>query len=199
MQPKVAGWYTSLMIAYLEGTIIYTYPTYLIVNVGGVGYKVFTTPQLLQTPQGIPIKLFIYHKSGDDGQSLFGLADANSLHFFELLLTVSGVGPKIALSILSSGDTQTLKDAIGRQDSAFFSQMAGVGKKTAERIIVDLKDKIGLLVGEGGSANGSSDVFDALLGLGYSTNEARKVLTEIDRNETMETQLKQALKLLSKN
>lgn len=187
------------MIAYLEGTVVYNSPSYTIVNVNGVGYKVFAVPKLLETPQGQAIKLFIYHKSSDDGQSLFGFSDTSSLHFFELLLTVSGVGPKIALSILSSGDMSTLKDAIARADSAFFSQMGGIGKKTAARIIVDLKDKVGTLVGDGSGANGSSDVFDALVGLGYSTNEARKVLTEIDRSIPMEGQLKQALKLLSKN
>lgn len=187
------------MIGYLEGSVVYNSLNYTIVNVGGVGYKVFAVPQLLEIPHGQAIKLFIYHKSSDDGQSLFGFPDIASLHFFELLLTVSGVGPKIALSILSSGDMNTLKEAIARQDSPFFGQMGGIGKKTAERIIVDLKDKIGLLAGEGNSTSGSSDVFDALVGLGYSTNEARKVLTEIDRSTPMETQLKQALKLLSKN
>lgn len=187
------------MIGYLEGTIVYSSLTYTVINVGGVGYKVFVAPRILEIPHGQAIKLFIYHKSGDDGQSLFGFTDTTSLHFFELLLTVSGVGPKIALSILSSGDISTLKEAISRQDSAFFSQMGGIGKKTAERIIVDLKDKIGILTGGSGGSASSSDVFDALIGLGYSTHEARKVLTEIDRSASMEVQLKQALKLLSKN
>ncbi|MBL8031312.1 MAG: Holliday junction branch migration protein RuvA [Candidatus Doudnabacteria bacterium] len=186
------------MIGYLEGHVVYKTLSYTIVNVGGVGYKVFVVPQLLETPQGQAIKMFVYHKSSDDGQSLFGFPDVVSLHFFELLLTVSGVGPKIALSILSSGDMNTLKEAIAQQDSAFFSQMGGIGKKTAERIIVDLKDKIGILTSDAASTNGSSDVFDALTGLGYSTNEARRVLTDIDRSAPMEAQLKQALKLLSK-
>jgi holliday junction DNA helicase RuvA len=114
------------------------------------------------------------------------------------MLTVSGVGPKIALSILSSGDMDTLKEAIARQDSAFFGQLGGIGKKTAERIIVDLKDKLGVLTSNTANTHGSSDVFDALIGLGYSTNEARRVIVDIDRSASMEVQLKQALKLLSR-
>jgi Holliday junction DNA helicase RuvA len=186
------------MIAYLEGKVLYTNSSYLILNVSGVGYKVFAVPSLLNQPIGQPLSLYIYHKSSDDGQSLFGLPTAASLSFFELLITVSGVGPKIALGILSSADTTVLQDAIARQDSAFFSQMGGIGKKTAERIIVELKDKVLSTSGDTPGGNTSSDIFEALVGLGYNTNETRRVLAEIDRNLPAEQQLKQALQLLSK-
>ncbi len=187
------------MISYLEGTIIHSSTAYIIVNVGGIGYKVFAVPEILTKPVGDNIKLFIYHKSSDDGQSLFGLPTSNALNFFELLITVSGVGPKIALSILSSGDTNTLQEAIAKQDTAFFSQLGGIGKKTAERIIVELKDKMVQLPTIDGANNASSsDVFDALVGLGYATHEVRKIITEIDRQASTENQLKQALKLISK-
>jgi Holliday junction DNA helicase RuvA len=115
-----------------------------------------------------------------------------------MLLSVSGVGPKIALTILSSGDIHSQKEAIGSGDASFFSQMSGVGKKTAERIIVELRDKIGVIDGPGAGTTGSSDVFDALVGLGYSTYEVRKVLGDVDRSIGTEEQLKQALKLLSR-
>lgn len=188
------------MIGYLEGTVVHASPTYIIVSVGGVGYKVFAVPSLLGTPVGQPIKLFTYHKSSDDGQALFGLPSANSLDFFELLLTVSGVGPKIALSILSTADIQVLQTAIAGQDTAFFSQMSGVGKKTAERIIVELKDKIGVLPGiDGPTTTGSSDVFNALVGLGYAAYEIRNAMGKIDASLSTEEQLKGALKLLSKS
>lgn len=91
-----------------------------------------------------------------------------------------------------------LKEAIAKQDVTFFSQMGGIGKKTAERIIVELKDKIGQLPGVEGAPTGSSDVFDALIGLGYGTSEVRHVVSEVDRSASTEQQLKQALKLLSK-
>lgn len=186
------------MISYLEGTIIHSSPSYIIVNVNGVGYKVFAVPELLGKPVGQPVKLFTYHKSTDEGQSLFGFPSASVLEFFELLLTVSGIGPKSALSIISSGEISILREAIAKQDTAFFSQMGGIGKKTAERIIVELKDKIGQLPGADSQITGSSDVFDALIGLGYATHEARRVLTELDRSLPIDQQLKQALKLLSK-
>ncbi len=186
------------MIAYLEGTLIHSSLTYIIVSVNGIGYKVFAVPELLGKPVGQPIQLFTYHKSTDDGQSLFGFPNAHTLDFFELLLTVSGIGPKSALSILSSGEIHMLKEAIAKQDVTFFSQMGGIGKKTAERIIVELKDKIGQLPGVEGAPTGSSDVFDALIGLGYGTSEVRHVVSEVDRSASTEQQLKQALKLLSK-
>lgn len=186
------------MIAYLEGSVIYNGNNYLIVKVAGIGYKVFATPDLLSIAVGEPITLFTYHKSTDEGQSLFGFSSANALEFFELLLTVSGVGPKIALTILSAGPMHGLKQAIAGEDASFFGQMGGVGKKTAERIIVDLKDKIGVLDGSGGTA-GASDVFEALAGLGYAPHEIRKVLVDVDRSLPTSEQLKQALKLLSKN
>jgi Holliday junction DNA helicase RuvA len=186
------------MIGYLEGTLVHSAHNYIIVKVGGVGYKVFAVPELLTKTVGEPISLFTYHKSSDDGQSLFGLPNAGSLDFFEMLLSVSGVGPKIALTILSSGDIHSQKEAIGSGDASFFSQMSGVGKKTAERIIVELRDKIGVIDGPGAGTTGSSDVFDALVGLGYSTYEVRKVLGDVDRSIGTEEQLKQALKLLSR-
>ena len=155
------------MIGYLEGKLIHARNNYIIVNVGGVGYRVFAVPELLARPIGSTIALYIYHKSTDDGQALFGLPTPESLDFFEKLLTVSGVGPKIALTILSTGDIQSQMEAIASGDAAFFSQMAGVGKKTAERIIIELKDKVGQFnpISSGGS---SSDVFNALTGPGVS-------------------------------
>lgn len=187
------------MISYLEGSVLHIGPTYILVQVGGVGYKVFATPDLLQTQAGDTIKVFTYHKSTDEGQALYGVPTVTALEFFELLLTVSGVGPKIAHTIVSAGPVDILKDAIAKQDTSFFSQMAGVGKKTAERIIVDLKDKMGRIITTIGTSAGSSDVFDALIGLGYSTHEARATLTHINRELSTEEQLKEALKLLSKS
>ncbi len=185
------------MIAFLEGVIAHISATSLIINVGGVGYKVFVTPPTLSKVVGEPIKLFTYHKSTDDGQALFGFPEASTLDFFELLLTVSGVGPKSALSILSYGNPDTLQEAIARQDTSLFSQIGGIGKKTAERIIVELKDKVGNLPGQ--TLTGSSnEILSALAGLGYSAGEVRHVIQQLDLNAPVEEQIRQALKLLSK-
>ncbi len=185
------------MIAFLEGTIAHISPNSIIINVGGVGYKVFVTPKTLGLPLGSAIILYTYHKSSDDGQALYGFPEPATLDFFELLLTVSGVGPKIALAILSAGDPETLRAAIAGQDTGLFSHIGGVGKKTAERIIVELKDKVGIastLV----SGSASNDLFTALIGLGYTAAEARQTVSLIDLTVPVEQQLKQALKLLSR-
>lgn len=184
------------MIAFLEGKIAHISTNSLILNVGGVGYRVFVAPSTLSAPLGTAIKLYTYHKSSDDGQALFGFPDAAALDFFELLLTVSGIGPKSALSIVSAGETTILQEAIAKQDSTFFSQMGGIGKKTAERIIVELKDKVGHLPTSDHSSS-SSDIFDALIGLGYSTHEVKQVVSSLDRTLPAEEQIKRALKQLS--
>lgn len=183
------------MIAYLKGTILEKSLTYLIVNNAGLGYKVFVTPEFLQKSVGDEIALYTYMKVADDGQSLFGLPSFEALQFFELLITVSGVGPKVALAILSAAQIDAVKKAIAAQDAGVFTRISGIGNKTAERIIVDLKTKVGALSGEAGA---SSEIFDALLALGYNQKEVRDVSAKLDHSKTQEQQLKQALQMLSK-
>ncbi len=185
------------MIAYLKGKILEKGLTYVIVENQGVGYKVFVTPDTLSKQDGDEIALFTHHKSSDDGQSLFGLPDFASLQFFEMLITVSGVGPKAALAILSAARVEAVKDAIARQDAGIFTRISGLGIKTAEKIIVELKNK----VAASGSANqqSSSEVFDALLALGYNQKEGREAVQKVDLSKSPEEQLKQALKLLGKS
>lgn len=182
------------MIAYLKGKILDKTTTFLILENQGVGYKVFVTPEILENPTNSEISLYTYLKTTDDGQTLYGLADLATLQFFELLLTVSGVGPKVALGILSAAKVSTIEQAIGNNDPEIFTRMSGVGKKTAERIILELKNKVGLLTG--GSSTGT-DLYDALIGLGYSNKEVRDAVQKVDSSLTTEAQLKQALKLLS--
>ena len=111
-----------------------------------------------------------------------------------MLITVSGVGPKVALAILSSAKVDAVKDAIARQDAGIFTRISGVGTKTAEKIIVELKNKVGAAL----SSGSSSEVFDALLALGYNQREVREVVQKVDPSTSQEQQLKQALKLLGK-
>jgi Holliday junction DNA helicase RuvA len=185
------------MISFLEGTVIHIGSNYIIVQTGGVGYKVFATPDLLTLLPGKQVRVFTYHRISDDDESLFGMATAQSLEFFELLISVSGVGPKIALAIISAAKIDVLQNAIANQDASFFSQMSGVGKKTAERIIVELKSKMASLPGTV-AGNGGNELFTALSGLGYSAGEIRDAITKIDLTLPMEQQLKAALNLLSK-
>jgi holliday junction DNA helicase RuvA len=183
------------MISFLRGKILEKTTQFLIIENNGLGYKVFVTPEVLETPISAEISLYTYLKSTDDGQTLYGLSDFATLQFFELLLTVSGVGPKVALGILSASKPATIEQAIASQDPEIFTRMSGVGKKTAERIILELKNKVGALTSI--TPTGSSDVYDALIGLGYSSREARESLQKLDTNLSTEEQLKQALKLLS--
>ena len=183
------------MIAYLKGKILEKGLTYLIVENGGMGYKVFVTPEAISKSVGEEVAFFTYHKVAEDGQALFGLPDFATLQFFELLITVSGVGPKVALAILSAAKAEAVKDAIARQDTGIFTRISGVGTKTAEKIIVELKNKVGASTASGGS---SSEVFDALLALGYNQKEVRETVQKIDSSLAQEQQLKQALKLLGK-
>ena len=183
------------MLAYIKGTILEKGLTYLIIENQGVGYKVFVTPENLERKIGDEVKLFTYLKVADDGQSLFGLPDFATLQFFELLITVSGVGPKVALAILSAARVEAIKQAIANQDAAVFTRISGIGLKTAEKIIVELKNK----VTSDKLQVTSADVFDALLALGYGQKEVREAVNKLDHAVPQQEQLKQALKFLGKS
>ena len=186
------------MIAYLKGKVLQKTHVYIVLENSGVGYKVLTTPEVLELPIGSEVALYIYHKSGDDGQTLFGMSNFASLQFFEMLISVTGVGPKMALTIVSAAKIDLLQQAIMNADTEIFTRMSGVGKKTAERIILELKNKVdvgGLL--EGSNVSGS-EVYDALSGLGYNPREIRDTLPQLDATADTATQLKQALKILSR-
>lgn len=182
------------MIAYLKGIVLSKSTNFIILENQGIGYKVFVTPEVLELRLGDSVSLYIYHKVSEDGQSLFGLPDFNALQFFELLITVSGVGPKVALAILSSARVDDVKSAIANQDAGIFTRISGVGTKTAEKIIVELKSKV---AGSQYQA-ASSEVFDALIALGYKQNEVRSVINKLDASAATGEQIKQALKLLGK-
>jgi len=184
------------MIAYLKGTILEKGLTYIILENQGIGYKVFVTPETLELKVGDSAALYIYMKVSDDGQALYGLPDFVALQFFEMLITVSGVGPKVALAILSSAKPDAVKSAIANQDAAVFTRISGVGLKTAEKIIVELKSKVGAA---GGAAGAGAEVFDALLALGYNQREVREVVGKINSGLPEKDQLKEALKLLGKH
>lgn len=185
------------MIAYLEGAVLQKTNSYIIVQAEGLGYKVFVTPEVLEVRLGDRVSLYTYMKVSEDGQSLFGLPDFASLQFFELLITVSGVGPKMALAILSAAKADAVRQAIASQDAAIFTRISGVGLKTAEKIIVELKNKVGVLESALSGA-GSTETFDALLGLGYNQREVRDVINKIDTTLPVQEQIKQALKFFGK-
>lgn len=188
------------MIGSLRGKISADTSRHLILEVSGVGYKVYASPHTqarLRSRDG-DVLLYTHLAVKDDALDLYGFETEEELSFFELLLSVSGIGPKSALSILGVGDIAALRRAIGAGDTSYLTKVSGIGKKTAERIILDLKDKAG-----GGSAEdaaqlkGDVDVLEALRSLGYGGKEARDAVVKVSR-EGMGTneKLKAALREL---
>ena len=162
------------MIGHLEGTVKAVRKNYLILATDYVGYKVFVAPQLSLTSEpGKKLSLFIHTHVREDQISLFGFTTLPELEFFELLLTVSGVGPKLAVSVMSLSDLNMIKSGILNEDPNVFTKVSGIGRKTAERLIIELKDKItdefgGKEEGLREISKAQADVLDVLLALGYS-------------------------------
>ena len=191
------------MISHITGTVLHTDLRYLVVDAHGVGYKVFITPEIVATV-GSTISLWTYLAVRENALDLYGFHSQDALAFFELLITVSGIGPKTALGILSAASVDTLHNAIESGDTSDLTKVSGIGKKNAEKIVLELRDKI-----DGWSAlNHSSkpkspgaqsdgDVIEALKALGYTHNESRDALKKIDKT-LIDTgaKVKAALKLL---
>ncbi len=184
------------MIAYLSGTVQAVQSTRLIVLVGGVGYAVSAPTRLLAgLAVGNTIELSIYTHVREDALELFGFSSSGDQVLFERLISVSGVGPRLALAIMSHLSGSEIQQAIAAQDVALLTTVSGVGKKTAQRIVIDLKDAAAeLLLDDAVSAN--SDALQALLALGYSQAESRAAVQQLDPSQSVEDQIKQALKQL---
>jgi Holliday junction DNA helicase RuvA len=188
------------MIASIKGTVQYKGNGFLILETGGIGYKVAATPPtVLEAKLNQAVSLAILTYVREDQISLYGFKSREELAFFEQLLTVSGIGPKSALGIMSLSSLETIKSAIASGDAAVFTKVSGIGRKTAERVIVELREK---LKEEGvGTAVGveHSDALSALITLGYKEAEARAALKSIPQNLTnLQEKIKFALKQLSK-
>ncbi len=186
------------MIGYIKGKIIGKTDSYLLVENNGIGYRVLSTPRVMAAPLQSEVELYLYQQIREDAMNLFGFQSAAELDFFELLITVSGVGPKMALAVLSAGDMELVKSAIISQDAAVFTKVGGVGKKTAERIIVELKEKLGSASVVFGAGSHADDLLSALEALGYSAREIKEVLGKLDHSLPQEQKLRQALRLLGK-
>lgn len=187
------------MIGHLEGVVTAVRPGFAIVTCAGVGYKVAATKGTLATlSPGGSASLWTYLAVRENALDLYGFPDEVGLHFFELLLTVSGIGPKSAIAILDVADAETLRSAIGRGNAGYLTNVSGIGKKTAEKIIVELKDKVGLGA-EGASATmkGDEEALEAMRSLGYSPQEARDALRKVPHELTKSNdRLREALKIL---
>lgn len=189
------------MLGSLRGTVAGHIRGTVIVEVGGVGYRVHVTADTLTTlHEGDEAHLWTHLAVRENSEDLYGFTTKEGLIWFELLLTVSGVGPKSALAIVNAVDTEELASAIARRDAASLSGAHGVGKKTAEKIVLELQEKVGVLETKSGKvATAESDVVDALVGLGYSQKEAREAARAIPETATTtEERIREAIKIASR-
>src|SRR5690348_5418612 len=187
------------MIGSIKGQVSHKAGNYLIVDTGSVGYRVFVTPVFLATAKvGQELNLVVYTYVREDQLALYGFASLAELEFFEMLLTVSGVGPKSALGIMSVASLGMIKSAIVSEDPSVFTKVSGIGRKTAERVIIELKDKLKDQASAAPVAKEHSEALDALMALGYSQQEAREALKNIATEKTLQEKIKLALKVLGK-
>lgn len=191
------------MIAHVEGKIVEKFAGAVIVDVHGIGYEVilstidFDEAKLEETR-----KFYTYHAIRENAEELYGFVSLAAKKMFELLITVQGVGPKAAMAILSLAPAEEVRNAIANADAAFVAKATGVGKKTAERVIVDLSDKVGIpshygateIVNAPENHEENDEALDALIALGFPLKEATAALSKVDKNLTVEERIREALK-----
>lgn len=185
------------MIGFLSGTIKYAAPGKVILYANGIGFTIFL-PANVTFLEKQTAELYIHTHIREDNLALFGFASASDLDLFELLITVSGVGPKIALNMLSSASADHIKKAITESNLQFFSSISGIGKKTAQKIILDLKSKISKGDVNMNNLEGNSDLIDSLTALGFQKHEISSIYSQIDSSLPLGAQVKSALNLLRK-
>ncbi len=183
------------MIAYLKGKIIYKDINFIILENNGIGYKVFLSAvRLSNLKEGEEVELFTHEQGREDGRELYGFLNIEELKLFWKLVSVSGVGPKSAQNILGLDSPGKIESAITAGDVAFLTRVSGIGKKIAERMILELKGK--LIMDEEGGDTSDQEAIDALYGLGYSKSEAQAAINKLDDAKTTEAKIKGALKIL---
>jgi Holliday junction DNA helicase RuvA len=175
------------MLAFLRGQILNKGNGYVILETNNIGYQIFINAAAYADLKiGQEAEFYLYHNIREDADDLYGFKNFTELEFFKLLLSVSGVGPKSALGILGMASVEDIKESIGRGDPSLLTKVSGVGKKTAERIVLELRGKIDHLtsVDNNGivSTSANSDEIDALMSLGYSLQQARDALKNVDMN-----------------
>lgn len=168
------------MIGYLEGTIKKVSAGFAIVSCGGVGYKVAATKEtLVRLQSGETVSLWTHLAVREDSLDLYGFATAEEQQFFALLLTVSGIGPKSALAILDIATVGSLRSAIAVGNAGYLTKVSGVGKKTAEKIVIELRDKVGAAGDSAADLSEDEEALEAMRSLGYSAQEARDALRRV--------------------
>mgnify|MGYP002134320775 FL=1 len=192
------------MISRISGTIIDITNKSLIIDVHGVGYLVFVTTDAIARVESQNLEtvtLWTYLAVRENAMELFGFFSQEELEFFQMLIDISGIGPRGALGIMGMGTVESLKNAIASGDTGYLTKVSGIGRKTAEKIVLELRDKLSLRGhgSESGTVRTESDVMQALIALGYREHDVRDVLKDISSDITdTSARIKEALKLLGK-
>ncbi len=187
------------MIRSLSGTVISASENEIVVDINGVGYGVFVSSHVAQvSPAGKEVILQIYTHVREQEISLYGFLHPSDREMFLLLTSVSGIGPKAALAILSQAETSAIATAIAHKDTSIFTSISGVGKKTAEKVVIELQGRIdGFATSHAEAAVLDTQALDALKSMGYSVGEAREALKNVDKSVTdVSERIKMALKNL---
>ncbi len=188
------------MIAHISGKIAEKFAGSVIVDVSGVGYEVIVPAgEFERAVLNEQIKFYTYHNITDRSQELFGFSSLAAKKLFELLITVQGVGPRAGIAIMSLGETEEVRNAIACEDAKFIQKAAGVGKKSAERVILDPKDKVGMAISKPDGVDdnislASDEALEALIALGFNLNDTTKALEQIPRDLPTEERITLALK-----
>jgi len=188
------------MISRLKGFIDKFDDRSVIIDVQGVGYRVFLTQNFRNSLKiGEENEIWTHLAVRENSMDIYGFENKDTLDFFEMLITVSGIGPKTGLNILNIATVEALKEAVSTGDITHLTKVSGIGKKSAEKIVLGLRDKLGLELQTVSTHKEDLDVLEALKSLGYSQNEAREVMQKIPKEIEGTTQrIKEALKILSK-
>lgn len=190
-----------VMIATLTGTVTERLGDILVLEVAGVGYGLLTThTDSAHTESTKPVTFYIYEHIREDSHDLYGFRQLDTKQLFMQLLSVKNVGPKVAIAVLNIGSGSDIRQAISGGDIKFLQSAKGVGKRAAEQMVVELRDKVGLSASETaegivtrGGVNTSDEALQALVALGYSEGDAQKALEHIDPSLSVEERIKKAL------
>lgn len=189
------------MIAHIFGNVAEKFDGAITIDVGGVGYEIkVASYDYDDVKYGEAVKFYTHHHIREQAQELFGFSSLAAKKLFEMLITVQGVGPKAALAILSLDRAENVRNAIANADSGYIAKASGVGKKTAERVVVDLSDKVGLpvLYKQNSTVqtelNTSDEALEALIALGYTLADATKALEGVDVTLPTSARVREALK-----
>ncbi len=189
------------MIGSLRGSVLErTTEGEVLLEVGGVGYLVTVSSRVFaELEPGTSVFLYVHHHIREDAQTLYGFASRDDRSTFQALIGTHGIGPALAVAILATHPPAALFDVVSNNDATALTLVPGIGKKTAQRLIIELRDRLSVPVldsGDGNSVSAVADVRDALAGLGYGTDEIRDVLRELPTGADSATLLRDALKML---